>query len=263
MARLNEETRSHALKVVLRLAADEAIMGLSAIYLQIQGTIGSLTSHSTDAAFTEIATWLFKTVPNPEFQSLILRCIPSLDRRTARFRCRLASAFLYNDDKCLAEPFETLLNIPKIVRFLERRFDVTRLKLQQQQRDEENGDSNSSDIDETVNYYELAALASIVNIAIDNARSTSEPFSSKEEETRFNKQVNDLAGIIKRIFSNIQDSGASHLKRLEAKERLQMLYYRVLYGVRTHEIKKKSAFVMKSREGGDSDLMAKFLGKKT
>ncbi|KAI5303119.1 hypothetical protein KEM56_007892 [Ascosphaera pollenicola] len=256
--RLNDKTRVHALKLVCRLAADETIMKIN---------------------LRDVSSWLFTTMPYPEFQSQLLRCIPALDRRASRFRCRLACVFLYNDPEYLDKPFDHLFDIPTIINLLTRdkRFDVTRHKQQQQQQQLEKPPSSYSSLTSSAtnngptDYYTLAALANLLSISIDNARSTSAPFATREEEDRFNEMIDKLVAAIDRVHSSIQDGGASHFKRMEAKEKLQMVSYRIRYGVRTRGVKKKSVFMPagKSRvamkeeeERGSRGLMASFLGKK-
>lgn len=51
-----------------------------------------------------------------------------------------------------------------------------------------------------------------------------------------------LADRIRKIFTAIEDSGVSHLKRTLAKEGLEALHYRVLYSVRSKPPPKKPLF---------------------
>ncbi|KAI5310173.1 hypothetical protein KEM55_000882 [Ascosphaera atra] len=251
--RLNKDARSHALLLMLRLSVDEVTMSDGATCMQAQQTISSLMDKTADSTMYEISKVIYKTISHPELLAQLLANIQAFAPRVALFRCRLASAFLHQDESYLDQPVESLFDIPKLTSFLKNdpRFDVNRDK-----RRGELSDTPSEPID----YYELASLTSIVDIAIDNARQTSEPFASQEEETKFNNEIDALADTIKGIFSNIRDSGATHMKRLEAKEKLQMLYYRVLYGVKTRPLKKKSIFMAKKKAQGDPSIMASFLG---
>jgi hypothetical protein len=75
---------------------------------------------------------------------------------------------------------------------------------------------------------------------------------SPKAEAKFNRRVDTLANRIKAIFSSIHDSGASHLKRTEAKENLQAVHSRLIFSVRTKERPKRSWFQSDTRE---KDLM--------
>lgn len=87
-------------------------------------------------------------------------------------------------------------------------------------------------LDPDYDYMEVKAVTSLLNIVIDTGRTTL-VFPNKEAEREFNEDVDSLAEQVKRIFSAMEDSGASHLKRTEAKQGLEALQYRILYSIRT------------------------------
>lgn len=88
-------------------------------------------------------------------------------------------------------------------------------------------------------YGELGAVTILLNIAIDSGRYEVN-FPDKEAEKEFNSAVDALSDRLKIIFTSIEDSGASHLKRTLAKEAIEALHYRVVYSVRTKPRPKKS-----------------------
>ncbi|KAJ9652597.1 hypothetical protein H2198_008166 [Neophaeococcomyces mojaviensis] len=143
-------------------------------------------------------------------------------------------------------------------------------------------------------YAVLTALVSILDIAVADGYPPAslfrlpDPSSSdarasrldrKTEEAAFNGYVDDLADTVHSLFTSIADSGASHMRRTEAKDALQALHYRLLYGVRTKVRRKKHVFdPLGSAEGSDrkgrfrlldeilqeakgKDFMARFLKK--
>ena len=121
----------------------------------------------------------------------------------------------------------TVLDIKRITHILRHpRFDVKRHK----------GKGRTE-----YDYGELSATIALLNIAIDTGW-TGLGFPSKEAEKEFNADIDALADRIKKIFSAIEDSGVSHLKRTVAKERLEALHYRVLYSVRSKPPPKKPLF---------------------
>jgi predicted nucleic acid-binding Zn-ribbon protein len=91
-------------------------------------------------------------------------------------------------------------------------------------------------------YRELAALISILDIAIDNGQSAENDLTDPEVECEFNTDVDDLANRIKIIWSNINDAGASFMSRIDAKEVMEGLRNRLIYGVRTKLKPKQSIF---------------------
>lgn len=142
-------------------------------------------------------------------------------------RCRLAVAFLIRNPSPLTESPETVLDIKRITHILQHpRFDVKRHK----------GKGRAE-----YDYGELGATIALLNIAIDTGW-TGLGFPSKEAEKAFNADVDALADRIRKIFTTIEDSGVSHLKRTLAKEGLEALHYRVLYSVRSKPPPKKPLF---------------------
>jgi predicted nucleic acid-binding Zn-ribbon protein len=93
-----------------------------------------------------------------------------------------------------------------------------------------------------MDYRELAALISILDIAIDNGQSTENDLTDSEVERDFNTDVDDLADRIKIIWSTINDAGASFMSRIDAKEVMEGLRNRLIYGVRTKLKPKQSIF---------------------
>lgn len=69
-----------------------------------------------------------------------------------------------------------------------------------------------------------------------------------------------LAQKINAMFASIVDTGASHMKRTDAKEVLEAFHSRLLYAVRT-EPKPKSMMFGDSIADEESALMKNFLNK--
>lgn len=128
---------------------------------------------------------------------------------------------------------------------MQSRFDLKRITLQLHGERFDVNRHKASMFD----FGELAALTSVLDIAIDSVASRNK-FPDRKAEALFNEDVDVLADRIKAIFTSIQDSGASHLKRTEAKEALQALHYRLIYGVRTKPRPKRSWF----GSSGEGDL---------
>ncbi|KAL2375678.1 hypothetical protein RJZ90_007931, partial [Blastomyces dermatitidis] len=226
--KFNDDTLQHTLKIILRLAIDEAAMTDCLVCVEVQNFIVALLENPIaipDPALHNLSLHLFNTINDIELQNQLLKHILPTSPRLALFRCRLAWAWFYRDPSFLNRPKTQLFDLPGLTKHLKNdpRFDTN---------------IRSSGSNDRFNFWELHALVSILDIAIDSG--TARPsFVNKDgqvdrrSEHQFNAAVDDLADCIKAMFSAIRDSGASHLRRSETRERLQALYYRLEYGVRT------------------------------
>lgn len=103
-------------------------------------------------------------------------------------------------------------------------------------------DGHRFKIDKDTDYVELAASMSILDIAVDNGRSVGIDLTNAEAEREFNTSIDALAARIKAIWSNINDTGASFISRIDAKEAMEGVRYRMIYTVRTRPKSKQSVF---------------------
>ncbi|KAK2875585.1 hypothetical protein FQN49_001590 [Arthroderma sp. PD_2] len=253
--KLTALTREHTLKILFRLILDEVVMSDGAVFSEIQRTIASLFGEPEPALpglnVYELAEHLYRTVKDTSLQCLLLKHIPTVSPQIALFRCRLALAFLFRNTSPLDKPVAHLINLQQIGSQLKgARFRVN---------------EHRSEDREPFDFAKLAALTTILDIAIDSG--TLEPsFTSKEDEMEFNKQVDKLSDQVKATFTAIQATGASHLKRTEAKEGLEALHYRLVHTVRTKPKQKKSFFISSNEDDsvgeGKKDILEKFLGVK-
>ncbi|KAK4692338.1 hypothetical protein P7C71_g4843, partial [Lecanoromycetidae sp. Uapishka_2] len=163
---------------------------------------------------------VYKTITDSSLRLQLLQSIPALPPRLILLRRRLALAFFLQDMRILTKQPEDSINLEIIAQHLQ--------------------DPQFSINNET-NYAEVAANIGILNIGIDCGDPPSTP-STKQEETAFNRKVDNLALKIKAIFTQINDTGASHMKRTEAKETLEAFHSRLLFAVRTKPPPKKNMF---------------------
>lgn len=91
-------------------------------------------------------------------------------------------------------------------------------------------------------YSELSTTTELLNVVLDSGWSGVEFARGREARRAFNAEVDTLADRIKKIFTAIEDSGASHLKRTLTKGALEALHYRVVYSVRTKPPPKRTLF---------------------
>lgn len=99
-------------------------------------------------------------------------------------------------------------------------------------------------------YGELSATCVLLDVVINTGLYD---LGDKQVDTakEFDAAIDQLAAQIKKIFSSIEDTGASHLKRMLAKEALEALHYRVIYSVRSKPPPKKTLFQSHARENGN------------
>lgn len=216
---------------------------------------------------------LYKTIPELTLQNQLLQQIIPVTPRISLFRIRLALAFLYQDPSPLDKPKDHIIDLRRIrSQIYGPRFDVTRRHVDSGSDDDKDAEKVKKEEDKDVktkedkkpekntppplDYHSFAALTSIVDIAIDAGTILDTATFDNKTENRFNRHVDRLADVIKALFTSIQDSGASHLKRVEAKECLQALHFRLLYGVRTKEKPKKSFFEIGSAKQRERQRMA-------
>jgi hypothetical protein len=171
----------------------------------------------------------------------LLQSIPALPPRLILLRQRLALAFFFQDIRLLSKQPEDTINLRIIAEHLQ--------------------DSQFT-ISNTTNYAEVAATIGILSIGIDCGDPPSAP-PTKQEELAFNRDVDDLALKIKTMFTQINDTGASHMKRTEAKETLEAFHSTLLFAIRTRPLPKKNLFgdsqvrsikeMLQSVDGGKQD----------
>ncbi|EHA25545.1 hypothetical protein ASPNIDRAFT_211385, partial [Aspergillus niger ATCC 1015] len=224
-----EDTRERALNLLFRLTLDVSLTSNFLVCSELERTIVTMLESAPDDTADDmvhrVCTTAFDTIKDATSQSRLVRHILPTSDWLALLRCRLAVSFLTNDASPLSEPPEMLIDLKRMTSILsQQRFDVKWYKGKGQHE---------------YDYGELGAVTILLNIAIDSGRYEVN-FPDKEAEKEFNSAVDALSDRLKIIFTSIEDSGASHLKRTLAKEAIEALHYRVVYSVRTKPRPKKS-----------------------
>lgn len=243
--RFSNDTQEHIINLLFRLALDVSLTSNALICSDLERTIVAMLDSTADeivcrpsfhkvpynnrqantAQLHQIGTTTYNTIKDPLFQSRLLSHIPATSRKIATLRSRLALTFLTNDPSPLSSPPETISYLKQTTELLkDPRFNVKRFKAKGQ-----------AEFD----YGELAAITALLNVVIDSGWSGL-AFPDQVAERDFNAEVDALADRVKKIFTSIEDSGASHLKRTLAKEGLEALHYRIVYSVRSKPRPKKS-----------------------
>lgn len=164
-------------------------------------------------------TTAFKTITDATLRLRLLQNIHASSHRLILLRRRFALACFFQDIGYLSQQAEDTIDLRDIARHLDSPQFMT---------------NNETD------YAELAAAIGILSIAIDCGDPPPLPCATAEKA--FNRDIDVLSLKIKSMFADIVDTGASHMRRTEAKEALEAFQYRLSYGVRTKPPPKKSLF---------------------
>ena len=242
------------LMILTRVALDTQVMGDACVSVAVEDGLSELIELSTKKDNPTIAgsflADLATCLTDPVLQSQLLKHIPCTSSITARVRLQLAHRFLLGAEPHPPTDLSSLsVEIARLTRYLDSGpFDTT-----------------FRSPNKRPDYTNMTALTYLLDVAIaDSGRPAS--FDSRADEAAFNRNIDKLADRIKAIFASIADTGASHMRRTEAKEALQALHYRLLYAVRTETRPKKNVFG--GRDGDEyraeersQGFMSKFLAR--
>ncbi|KAL2819993.1 hypothetical protein BJX63DRAFT_428317 [Aspergillus granulosus] len=246
----SSDTRDRILDILLRLPLDCSLTRHSIICTELERTITAILEgvgdNEADGVVTRICKTAAATLKDAELQSRVLEHIVPTNDWIATLRRRLALIFLTGDPHAEIEPPNGESEVKRITNIIrDPRFDVKRHKRKGQPE---------------YDYGELRAITTFLNIIIDSGWSETK-FSGNNTEKEFNREVDLLADRVKKIFTAIEDSGASHLKRTLAKEALESLHYRIVFSVRSKPRPKKVLYGEYDSERKSESLL-RFLDKK-
>ncbi|KAI9711505.1 MAG: hypothetical protein M1820_002068 [Bogoriella megaspora] len=238
---LSDETCGSAIKLLLRLGIDDIIRADGQCQCLIEDVLANLLRPSKTSILADpsldAACSIWDTVQNPQFRLRVLQCIPSTDSQLETYKRRVALAFFFDNKEYLqSDPRDPLLPTWTI-RHLQK--------------------SPNFDINPGTSYPTLHALTSILDIAISGGF-THLPIKAPPIQADFNQGIDEIANEVTRVHNRIVDTGASHMKRTEAKNALERLKYRLEFAVRTKRRPKKNVF---GDVVGDGGAMEKFVGK--
>ncbi|KAL3466837.1 hypothetical protein BJX64DRAFT_274224 [Aspergillus heterothallicus] len=246
----SSNTRDRILGILLRLPLDSSLTRHSIITTELERTttavLEGVGDEEAEAVATRICQAAAATLKDAELQSRVLEHIVPTNSWIATLRRRLALIFLTGDADANLQPPNGDSEVKRITDILrDPRFDVKRYKRKGQPE---------------YDYGELRAIATFLNVIVDSGWSETN-FPNDDTEEEFNREVDLLADRVKKIFTAIEDSGASHLKRTLAKEALESLHYRIVYSVRSKPRPKKLLFGQYHPEKKTDNLL-KFINKK-
>lgn len=94
-------------------------------------------------------------------------------------------------------------------------------------------DDPAFDTTSKTDYVELKALIMLMDIALDDGRSTKLDLSDPVVEKKFNEDVEALSAAIKDILTGIGQPGAGFISRTEAREMIDLVSDRMKETLRT------------------------------
>ncbi|KAI4128344.1 MAG: hypothetical protein LQ338_002789 [Usnochroma carphineum] len=216
-ASVSMPVKANTMCILSRLLLDREIINdctlLSNIVEIISAVFEGMDHDGLNDDVTAAFTTIYDSVQNPCLQLQLLRNLPAFSPRSSLLRRRLALAYFFHDRTYLSRDREHLTDFQAIVRYL-------------------NGSCFS--VNSGTDYLGLAASIAILAIGIDNADAPPVD-SSREAQATFNDNVDILAQKIKAMFTQIVDTGASHMKRTEAKQVLETFHSYLVYAVRTKQ----------------------------
>ena len=107
------------------------------------------------------------------------------------------------------------------------------------------------DTNPQTDYRELAALISLLDIAVDDGRCSELDLTDPETEKQFDKNIDDFGATIKDIMKSIGNPGAAYISRIEAKEVLDLVSQRISDTLRSKPKAKITVFDRKKEENLD------------
>lgn len=216
-ASMSMRMRAHTICILSRLLLDREIVNDCTLLSNLMGLISAIidsTDHDDlNDHMTAALTTIYHSTDDLGLRLQLLRNFPASSSRSALFRRRLALASFFQDETYLSEHHDHLVDFKNIMSHLNRPHFLV-----------------NSDTD----YPSFAACMAILAIGVDNGDPPRED-ADIDVQVAFNDDVDILAQRIKAMFTQIVDTGASHMKRTEAKQALESFHACLAYAVRTKQ----------------------------
>ena len=97
-------------------------------------------------------------------------------------------------------------------------------------------------VNDKTDYQQLAALISLLDVAVDDGRCAYLDLANSSAAERFDEDVDKLVLTINKVIDRIGSPGAAFISRIEAKELLLLVSQRIADTLRSKPKPKKSLF---------------------
>ncbi|KAG9248060.1 hypothetical protein BJ878DRAFT_538736 [Calycina marina] len=222
---LQQQAREVVIIMLLHMSADQAIFEEIDVYDTMQDSIfricRSAPTDSWDTFCTKVAKSLIETCNQHTLQLQMVQTIPSLSPRTHDLKRRIAMTFFFkNLDYAGKHSFQTM----NMHRFISR--------------------LHSQDFEATpdTNYRELGAMISLLDVAVDDGRSTDVDLKKDAVARAFDQEVEDLCSVLDNVMRNMHGPQAASVSKIYATEILQTVRQRIHDTVRSRPKVKQSIF---------------------
>lgn len=240
---LDFATLSKLTSITSRLTLDAYLMSNNLVCHAVESLLNQVTNHPNLASRTHVHERLLSdlgaNLTEPTLQSQFLAHFIPTSTSATKLRTQLASTFLFGVDlsQKMSIISSTISPLVSITDHLSKHplFTTT---------------ISQSRLSDPSSYSSLTSKTAILDAALPPAPSS---FPSRSDQQHFNSDVDALADHIHALFVSIADTGASHMRRTEAKDALQALHYRLLYQVRTKPRRKRHVFDRERMFSVDSD----------
>lgn len=236
----------YATQTLIQLALDKFLICNAEVLSVFQYAILELTAAIPTLSWD---TFCFETsaflggIKTRDIKTTALLCIPIGSKRTHDLRRRIAVSTLLQDDALARHNSEDIVNLRTIIECLR---------------------GESFAIRPTTDFAELRASIILLDIAVDDGSIVH--FDDRDDENKFNEEIDELAGKLREIWRKTNDAGM-RLARTEAKSVVEWVQQRLLHSVRTRKEARKSVFDLPGQRDDpflprQRDYMHKFLQRK-
>jgi hypothetical protein len=280
--RLPASTRDLAIHLLIRSSFDDSIIEdvktgiqinialnnllLSIPILEEKETVGLCDLKSTNNPANSyqlhrISKTLFETVSSPTLRSQLVISLPCHSRRAHLFRRQLALAFALNSSRRLtsdvANPALTnhvLVSLTQSPTFTISS-DTDYLTL--------NATLRMLDVALDAGFSDFAFLSKSSTCTATEVQTNERPVIKQvnEKEIEFNAGVDMIVKRIREIMAKVVDTGASHMRRTEAKSTADRMVHRVEASVRTKPKAARDWFSDGREDTVSKAFMESFVGK--
>ncbi|KFY29462.1 hypothetical protein V493_02354 [Pseudogymnoascus sp. VKM F-4281 (FW-2241)] len=244
-------TCGYTISLLARLCADNLVKENITISSAMRYTIGELCKaikedEDWEISCQRICSNIYETVAQEPLCLQVLECIPEYTPRLIDLRRRVSLAVFCQDCDLTQKPAEEKLEMRKLVQVLSGpRFQISR----------------------NTDYVQLAALISLLEIAIGDGSAADLDVNDPQLVDEYNSNLDKLAYQLKVISSSIVDRGTLSPSRIHTKRTVERLRNLLLENTRTRLKPKHSIFDLpgqaEDREGAlkQSAFMTKHFRK--
>ncbi|ELR04785.1 hypothetical protein GMDG_07012 [Pseudogymnoascus destructans 20631-21] len=219
-------TCAYTTSLLARLCADNLVKENNMILSIVRYAMGELCDaiekHGAwEISCHQICSNIYKTVAQEPICLHILECIPGSTPHLIDLRARLSLSVFCRDCDLTQKPAKETVELRKLMQVLSGpRFQINR----------------------ETDYVQLAALISLLDIAIDDGSGADLDVSDPQAEEEYNSCLDELAYLLKVIWSSINDRGTLSPSRIHTKRTVEKLRNRLLEMVRTRLKPRQSIF---------------------